>query len=130
MAKRVTYPNVERVLVDYLPSSTSFDWMAPGSHDVGSRVPVGIVERTGGSSGDVDRSPSVEVTVVAATRTGVWMLVQQVEAAFVELAAAPAGLTYIDDVREIFGFAIDPDRHSDRYTTATATYSLTLRPQE
>lgn len=125
------YPNLERALLDWLPTVTGFAWEAPGRHSIGARVPVGIAERAGGSGGaTLDAAMSIEVTVAAATRSGCWAMAQQIDRAFLRsLNPGGAGVIYVDEVRLIFGWAIDPDRSGDGYNVASATYTLTVRPQ-
>ena len=131
MADQHDWPLVERALVDHLPTVTNYSWTAPGSHSIGTRVPIGIVEQVGGSTGqEFDLTPDVEVTVVAATRTGCWAMARQVDAAMLRgLNPGGAAGIYIDEVKTAFGWVIDPDRAGDGYVVATATYSLTVRPQ-
>ena len=41
-----------------------------------------------------------------------------------------AASVFIDETDQAFGWVIDPDRAGDGYQVATATYTLTVRPQE
>lgn len=125
------WPLVERPLADHLNDSTSFDWTIEGGH-VGDRVPLGIVQQVGGSGDlDLEESPSIEVTLIAATRSGVWEMAQQVNRVFAGLnPGGIAGRIHVDEARQAFGFVIDPDRGTAAYRVATATYTLTLRPQD
>ena len=123
------WPIVERALLDHLPEVTSFDWQGPGN-TIGTAIPVGVLEQVGGSSDGLDLSPDIEVTVVAATRTGCWLAAQQVDRAILRgLNPGGAAGVYIDEATLAFGWAIDPDRETPSYAVATATYTLTVRPQ-
>jgi hypothetical protein len=84
------------------------------------------VERVGGTGTRIDRDVDVEISVIAGTRTAMWDLVAQVEARIRALAAT--GDPYVDDVAETFAFAFDPYPNQSA-RRATATYTLTVRPQ-
>ena len=125
------WPDIEKPLCDHLAANTTFDWTIEGGHDVGSRVPLGIVQRVGGYHDlDLEDTPTVEVTLIGATRDGIWQMVQQVVHVFAGLnPGAIGGLIWVDEARETFAFVIDPDRGSSTYRVATATFTLVLRPQ-
>ncbi len=124
------WPLIERPLCDHLAAHTNFSWTNDGGRNYAA-VPLGIVQVAGGSNDlDLEDSPSVEVTLRAKTRDGLWQLAQQVDAAFAGLN--PGGLPgdiYVDAARAAFRFTVDPDLGTADYKVATATYSLTLRPQ-
>lgn len=128
------WPLIEEALADHLASRTGFPWRTEGGSV--DRLPLGVVQRSGGS-GDLDLEDvaAVEVTLFAASRSGAWELARRVHRAFASLS--PGGIVptqgepiYVDEARQPFGYAIDPDRGTSAYRVATATYSLTLRPQD
>lgn len=130
----IDWPLIEQPLVDHLDANTTFTWTNEGGH-LGTGVPKGIVQRSGGTSDlDLEDIPDVEITIIAATRAGVWQMAQQVQRVFAGLN--PGGIVpddgdpiYVDEVTQTFAFVVDPDRGTSSYRVATATYSLTLRPQ-
>lgn len=125
------WPNIEKPLCDHLDAVTSFAWTIEGAHDVGARVPLGIVQRSGGSHDlDLEDSPSIEVTLIGATRDGLWLMAAQVNRAMAGLnPGGIGGVIWVDETRTSFGWTIDPDRGTSSYRVATATFSLVLRPQ-
>lgn len=121
----MTWPNVERGIVSYLKG------LAPTyTQTVGVMPDLYItVERVGGAGSPVDQDVSIEVTVSSRESRGdMWDLAATVEDAMRSLAANDGGGIYIDDVSLRFGFGIDMPTTQGVWQ-ATATFSLTLRPQ-
>jgi len=124
-----SWPDIERAVVA---------WFAPLGRPVytetGPTVPTEYltVERVGGVGTSIDRDVDVEISVIAVTRTAMWDLVADVEARVRALAANgdPLGVPpfYVDDIAERFAFAFDPYPNTAA-RRATATYTLTVRPQ-
>ena len=131
MADDTPWPLIEAALVDHLPTVTSIPWEAPGRSDAGARIPLGVVEQAGGGqTSGFDQHVDIEVTVYAANRAGCWYLAAQVDQAILRgLNPGGAGGIFVDETAQAFGWVIDPDRSGDGYEVATATYTLTVRPQ-
>lgn len=127
----IPWPSVEAALIDHLPTVTPIDWEAPGRSEPGARVPLGVVEQVGGIQDvGLDKQATVEVTVYAARRPGCWQLASAIDIAMLRgLNPGAAGGVFIDETQQAFGWVIDPDRAGDGYMVATATYTLTVRPQ-
>ena len=123
------WPIIERPLCDHLAEHTNFRWAVEGGR--GITVPLGVIQATGGSSTlNVDANPSVEISLYAATREGLWAMARQVTGVFAALNPGPIGdQIWVDEAREAFSLVIDPDLGTATYKAATATYALTLRPQ-
>lgn len=126
------WPLIEAALIDHLPTVTSVPWEAPGRSDAGARIPLGVVEQIGGIQDvGLDKQVTVEITVYAARRPGCWQLASAIDIAMLRgLNPGAAGGVFIDETDQAFGWVIDPDRAGDGYQVATATYTLTVRPQE
>lgn len=126
----MTWPLIEAALLDYLPSRTSVAWEGPGRAGIGQRVPCGVVEQSGGTTVDLDKQVDVEVTVYAVDRAGCWQLAAEVDRALL-LGLNPGGAdgVFVDEIAQVFGWSIDQDRSGDNYQVATATYTLTVRPE-
>ena len=94
-------------------------------------MPLGVVEQVGGIQDvGLDKQATVEVTVYAARRPGCWQLASAIDIAMLRgLNPGAAGGVFIDETQQAFGWVIDPDRAGDGYVLATATYTLTVRPQ-
>lgn len=118
------WPDVERTVVAWLGTLGR-----PVYTETGPTTPTEYltVERVGGTGTRIDRDVDVEISVIAGTRSDLWALVAQVEAR-VRALAASGDDTYVDDVAETFAFAIDPYPNTT-VRRATATYTLTVRPQ-
>ena len=125
------WPNIEKPLCDHLAANTTFGWTIEGGHDVGSRVPLGIVQRAGGTHDlDLEDAPNVEVTLIGGSRDGLWAMAHQVNRVLAGLNPGGIGdVIWVDEVGATFGWTVDPDRGSSTYRVATATFSLVLRPQ-
>lgn len=124
------WPLIERALINHLPTVTTWPWQAPGRHDLGDAFPIGIIEQRGGDISDLDAARIVEVTVVAGTRSGCWAMAQQVDVAILRgLNPGGADGVYVDEAACVFGWAIDDDWSTPDYCVATATFTLTVRPQ-
>lgn len=86
-----------------------------------------VITRTGGGANDVDREVDVEVTAIAATREDCWALARDLEGLMWALATSGNAHGYVDEVRELFGFAEDPSDNDDAWR-ASATFTLIVRP--
>ena len=118
-----SWPDVEKAVVAWLTTLG-----VPVYTETGPTTPAEyiLVERVGGAGRRIDKDISIEVAVIAASRPAMWALASSVEMRMRELAAA--GAPYIDDVDEQFSFAFDPYPNVAA-RRATATYTLTVRPQ-
>ena len=119
------WANVEKAMVTYLRSLGVAVYTETKDSMPGRYL---RVERVGGGAEWISRDVDIEIRVVAETRSAVWDLVADVEAAMEALAANGAAPgVYIDDVRVTFGFSWDPP---DNQTTRAAigTFTLTVRP--
>ena len=124
------WANVERGTLAWLRARLE----RPGYTEVPADPPEEYftVERTGGGGRWLDKDVDVEVSVHAMSRPAMWAFAAAVESAMWALAANgdPQGDPpfYVDDVGETFAFAVDPHPNAER-RRATATYTLTVRPQ-
>lgn len=121
----LVWPNVEKATVAWLAGRTALP-VYTETDPAPLPVEYLVVERVGGTGYGIEKDVDVEVTVTAATRSRMWVLAAAVETAMAALAAN--GDPYIDDVREAFGFAVEPSE-SVAVRRATATFTLTVRPR-
>lgn len=122
----LTWPDLEASVAAHLTARLPAPVYTETPPDASLPVPRVVVERVGGAGLGIVQDVDIEVTVWAATRAAMWALVSLTETAMGALAAA--GQPYVDDVALPFAFAAQPPRsHGSR--SATATYTLTVRPQ-
>lgn len=124
-SNRLRWPNVERAAREYLAGMLTVPVLTRTGKTPPSRYV--LIERTGGTGSTVDKSFDIEVTAVAGTRNDLWDLVADVESAMFALSASVAGDVYVDDVRDVFGFAHEATANPDE-RRAIATFALTVRP--
>lgn len=86
-----------------------------------------VVEQTATTSDGLERETDLEVTVVATTLDELRALTTRVNSAMWALAADGNDVGYVDEVREVFGFADDSKNSMER--RAIATFAVVVRPQ-
>jgi len=125
VADELDWPLLEDQIVDYLNANTTVVWAVQrDGADVGPNT--GGVRCRVGNTGSLDRSVDVELTVVAATRSGMWRLTGRVDRAMRRLDFLAR--SYVDEVDVPFGWAPE-DPGPTGLSSGTATYSLTVRRQ-
>lgn len=131
------WPNAERQVIAWLTQHTGHTVYSKLPNNFGENLPVVQVTRSGGTPGadtitgaatiGNDRTIDVEVIVFERTRGALWAAVQKVETAMGGLAANGSPEWYVDDVTEIFAFAVD-NYENETKERAAATYGVTVRP--
>lgn len=125
MAAELDWPLLEDQIVDWLNAGTGIAWAVQrDGADAGPNT--GGVRVSVGQTGDLVRSVDVELTVVAATRSGMWRLTGKVDRAMRGLDFLSR--SYIDEVAVLFGWSPE-DPGPTGLSSGTATYSLTVRRQ-
>lgn len=138
MANFRVWPNAERHVIAWLNRYTGHTIYSTLPNTFGDHLPAVQVTRTGGTPGvdnitaaptvGNDRTIDIELVVFTRTRGELWPAVQKVETAMGGLAANGDGQWYVDDVTEVFAFAVD-NYENETKQRAAATYGLTVRPQ-
>ena len=126
MADELDWPMLEDQLVDYLATATGYGW-STDLHAAGDPLPpAGAVICSDSPGGDVDMGMDAELTVVAASRSGMWALARKVDRAMRH--ADFLSRSYVDEVSTVFGWAAEDPSPTGLYS-GTATYRLTVRRQ-
>lgn len=125
MAEELDWPLLEDQIVDHLTSATGFAWrVTRDGEDLPAKAGGVRVSMSGES--DVDRSYDVELTVVAATRSGMWQLTGKTDRVMRKLDFLSR--SYVDEVVTVFGWTPE-DPGPTGLASGTATYRLTVRRQ-
>lgn len=137
MGKFKIWPNAERHVIRWLNTHTELTVYSLLPNNFGDHLPAAQVTRMGGTPGSDtetgarkvgnDRTIDIEITVHTRTRGELWSAAQQVETAMGGLAANGDAEWYVDDVSEVFAFAVD-NYENETKQRATATYGLMVRP--
>jgi len=125
VADPLDWPLLEDQIVDYLNGATAISWAV--QRDGSAAAPnTGGVRVSVGATGTVDRGVDVELTVVAATRTGMWQLTGQTDRAMEN--ADFLSRSYIDEITLPLGWTPE-DPGPTGLSSGTATYNLVVRRQ-